>query len=231
MQDVDEKLLPTYLLGDLPEEKQVQLEDCAFANASYMEALETAEADLIDSYVRGELPAAGHRLFEQRFLKSPQRRRKVEFTRALAQVADESRAHERFVPGRRGILSFLRGWNPPLQFAAAVGVMICVAGASWLAVRNAAIRSRVAAFETQRLEMESRERNLQQQLGQEQARADSLAAQLPKQLELSRTSLLPTLVFAAGVSRTNSPVQQLLLDSAVQLVHIEIQLESGHDYR
>ena len=52
---VDELLLVKYLLGRLTEEEQVQVEDRAFADRDYMAALEAAEADLIDAYVRGEL--------------------------------------------------------------------------------------------------------------------------------------------------------------------------------
>src|SRR5512142_2012774 len=83
---VDEGLLQKYLLGTLSEEEQVKVEDRAFADAGYLGALEAAEADLIDAYVRGELPSRDRRRFEDRFFLSPQRRSKVEFARALARV-------------------------------------------------------------------------------------------------------------------------------------------------
>src|SRR5436305_14897182 len=86
MGSVDETLLVQYLLGKLSEEKQAQVEDRAFADTDYRAALEAAEADLIDEYVRGELPPADRRSFESLFLASPQRRTKVEFARALAAV-------------------------------------------------------------------------------------------------------------------------------------------------
>ncbi|HJY33685.1 MAG TPA: hypothetical protein VJ260_02475, partial [Vicinamibacterales bacterium] len=56
-----------YLLGTLTEEEQVQVEDRAFADGDYMSALETAEADLIDAYVRGELSQSDRRSFELQF--------------------------------------------------------------------------------------------------------------------------------------------------------------------
>ena len=90
----DEKLLVKYLLGNLSEEEQVQVEDRAFADADYLGALEAAEADLIDAYVRGELSQSDRRGFERRFLTSPQRRSKVEFARALATIAAESKVRE-----------------------------------------------------------------------------------------------------------------------------------------
>src|SRR5437016_72004 len=150
---IDEKLLVQYLLGNLSEEEQVQVEDRAFADAGYLGALEAAEADLIDAYVRGELSQSERRGFEGRFLMSPQRRSKVEFARALSMVtaelrADESAGSER-QSGWQSLVRLVRGWNPAMQFAAGLAALICVAGASWLTVQNAAMRARQATFEAQ----------------------------------------------------------------------------------
>ena len=79
-----------YLLGNLPEAEQVRVEDRAFTDAEYLNALEASESDLIDTYVRGGLSPADRRAFERQFLTSPNRRRKVEFAKALAKVAAES---------------------------------------------------------------------------------------------------------------------------------------------
>src|SRR5215471_16624085 len=85
----EEAVVVRYLLGDLPEETQAQMEDRAFADPEYMRVIEAVEADLIDAYVGGQLQAPDVRLFENRFLASPQRRQKVEFARAWVRVADE----------------------------------------------------------------------------------------------------------------------------------------------
>ena len=47
-----------YLLGQLTEEEQVQIEDRAFTDRDYLSSLEGTEADLVDAYVRGELSDA-----------------------------------------------------------------------------------------------------------------------------------------------------------------------------
>src|SRR6516165_6072717 len=88
---VDEMLLVKYLLGNLTEEEQVQVEDRAFSDPDYLAALEAAEADLIDNYVRGDLSESERRSFERLFLTSSQRRSKVEFARSLASVTAESK--------------------------------------------------------------------------------------------------------------------------------------------
>ena len=112
---IDDTLLLNYLLGDLPEDRQVEVEDRAFADREFLDALEAAEADLIDAC--GELSPSERRAFEQRFLTSPQRRKKVEFARALAKVTSESRPAE---APRKSFWRWPFGmqWTPTLQWAA-----------------------------------------------------------------------------------------------------------------
>jgi hypothetical protein len=228
----DEKLMVQYLLGNLSEEEQVRIEDRAFSDSAYMGALEAAEADLIDAYVRDELSQSERHEFERRFLISPHRRSKVEFARDLARIAKESRVAEA-VPLERpsGWLSFIgliRGWNPALQFAVVVVALISVAGASWLMLQNKAMRTRVAALETERRDLETREEGLRRQLEQEQNRAGGLSAELQKRPSVSAP--VASLVLLPGLSRAETARTQLLLNPSAQLAHIEIVLEPRDDY-
>src|ERR1044071_10348200 len=86
---INDELIVGYLLGDLPEEKLSEIEDRAFQDGQYLQCIIAAESDLIDEYVRGELSDSARRQFESRFLASAERRRKVEFARALASVMPE----------------------------------------------------------------------------------------------------------------------------------------------
>src|SRR6187200_2485378 len=104
-----------YLLGNLTDEEQVQVEDRAFADADYLSVLEATEADLIDAYVRGELSQPDRRSFEFRFLTSPERRRKVEFARALATITSESKTQESQAAGVPFFTRAFWGWNPVVQ--------------------------------------------------------------------------------------------------------------------
>ena len=97
-ENIDEGLLLEYLLGNLPEAEQVRVEDRAFTDAEYLNALEASESDLIDTYVRGGLSPGDRRAFERQFLTSLNRRRKVEFAKALAKVAAESTLVQRTRP-------------------------------------------------------------------------------------------------------------------------------------
>ncbi len=79
-----EALLVRYLLGDLPEAEQVEIEELAFRDQQFMQTIQAVESDLIDEYVRGGLSDCERRQFEGRFLASLEQARKVEFAKALA---------------------------------------------------------------------------------------------------------------------------------------------------
>jgi hypothetical protein len=229
----DEKLMAQYLLGNLSEEEQVRIEDRAFADANYLGALEAAEADLIDAYVRGELSQSERLGFERRFLTSSQRRSKVEFARDLLRVTKESKTAQNALLERPSawlsLISLFRGWNPALQFAGILALLISVAGASWLLVENRAIRSRVAALETERRDLETREEQLRRQLGEEQDRASKLAAEPQKPTPVT-APVVASLVLLPGLSRAETGRAQLTLNPSAQLAHIEIVLEPRDDY-
>src|SRR5262245_47518508 len=137
----EETVVVRYLLGDLPEEAQIQVEDRAFSDPSYLRLIEAVEADLIDAYVRGEMADPERQQFEGRFLVSPQRRKKVEFARALAQVASESKpvlagAEEKRstvtrVSWREAFAQIVRGRSPAFQFGMAAVVLILAGLVSW----------------------------------------------------------------------------------------------------
>jgi anti-sigma factor RsiW len=221
---IDETLMVKYLLGNLSEDKQIEVEDRALADPEYRGALETAEADLIDAYVRGELSQTERRAFEGRFLTSPQRRNKVEFARALAAVTVETNAAER-PAAKHSFMALLRGWTPTMRFAAGLATLICVAGVLWLLVQNAAMRSRVAA-------LENRSHALEGALAQEQGNSQAREAELRKKEPAGRSiaPVIASLVLYAGVSRAETKGEELVLSAETRLTHIEIQLEPRDDY-
>ena len=93
-------------------------------------------------------------------------------------------------------------------------------------------RSRMAALETQRRDLQAREDTLRRQLGEEQGRAAALTAQLQKEGASIGTRSLPiaSLVLVPGLSRAESAHEQLVLQPSAQLARIEIQLEPRDDY-
>lgn len=226
---VEEKLLVEYLLGNLPEAQQVEVEDRAFADSEYMKELEAVEADLIDAYVRGELPQAQKAAFEQQFLGSPQRRSKVEFARALASVVADAAPQ---VSVWQTLSDMVHGWSPALRWSVALATLLCVAGVSWMIGQNAMMRSQVAVLESERRDLQGQQERLQAQIREEQTRSASLAAELQKRLPsvAASTPLIASVVLLPGLSRAGARVEQLVLKPSVQLANIEIQLEAADDY-
>jgi hypothetical protein len=230
-QHVDETLLISYLLGKLTEDEKVQVENRAFADPDYLGALEAAEADLIDAYVRNELPKPDCNAFECQFLTSPSRRSKVEFARTFARVATE--LHEPSVPASgstwQRFAALFRAWSSKLQFTAALAALACLIAGSWLVVENARMRSRLTALEVQQHDAELRRQLLQRQLTEEQSRVASLT-QPRRQPSAERGPLIASLLLTPGISRGQSNVQTFALGSSVQIAHIEIELESRDDF-
>src|SRR4051794_25953155 len=176
IQGVEDALLVRYLLGELSESDQVAVEDRAFAESEYLGALEAAEADLIDTYVRGGLLESDRRAFERQFLNSPNRRRKVEFAKALAVVATGSLVRPQTGPSLRELF---RGWSPLLRFAAGFAMVFCLVCVFWLIHQNTAMRSQMSVLESRHRELETQRQRLEQQLSAEQSRA--LSANAPDQ--------------------------------------------------
>ena len=90
----DEGFIVRYLLGDLTEQEQIEVEDRAFSDPQFLQYVQAVEADLIDDYVRVGLSESERRRFERRFMASHERREKVEFARALTHLTTRSTGTE-----------------------------------------------------------------------------------------------------------------------------------------
>ena len=68
-----------YLLGSLSVAETEKFDELSFTDDEFAGALDAAEKELIDGYVRGELGGATLEKFQTYYLESPLRRKKVEF--------------------------------------------------------------------------------------------------------------------------------------------------------
>jgi CHAT domain-containing protein/Tfp pilus assembly protein PilF len=94
----NEKLFYRFLLGGALPDEQERIEIRLLEDAELQEVIQSAEFDLIDDYLRGDLSAEEVRSFEQTFLNTPARRRKLEMARVLlnsnAEIAEEPPSSE-----------------------------------------------------------------------------------------------------------------------------------------
>lgn len=80
--------------GTLSEGESEGLEENALADDELFEALEAAEAELVESYIRGELSGSDARVVEQVIARSPRLQEAAELVTALDTKAMLSRAQE-----------------------------------------------------------------------------------------------------------------------------------------
>src|SRR4051794_7228897 len=153
----NEKLISRYLLGELPEEQQVEIEDRAFSDKDYLASITAVENDLIDEYVRSELSPADRQRFEARFLASAERRKCVEFAKALSTVASESPIQEKKriqdVPRwswRDSLYAFLNGLNPAARLALVAAGILLIVGAAWLFTETWRLRRQINQLQAEK---------------------------------------------------------------------------------
>jgi anti-sigma factor RsiW len=96
MQDIeDQRSLKQYLLGQLSQEEQRQLEVRLLNDQQFLVELLMAEDELIDEYLDGSLSEQDREKFEQHFLATTERREKLTFAKALRRYVTEARDREK----------------------------------------------------------------------------------------------------------------------------------------
>src|SRR4051812_47684288 len=83
MTQLSEANLRGYLLRDLPESEQTEVEDQLFTQVSAVEQLSVVEDELIDAYVRNELAERDRISFETHFVTSSRRAERVKMAELL----------------------------------------------------------------------------------------------------------------------------------------------------
>jgi len=117
--DDDERLV-RYLVGALDDDEIERYDELSIADGEFAVRLQSAEDDLVDSYVRGELSGDTLDRFRAVYLPTPTGRDKVRFAEALL-----ARQHAAAAPAAsRGLhRAWMSAWA-----AAAAAVLVIVAG-------------------------------------------------------------------------------------------------------
>lgn len=254
----NDELIARYLLGDLPEEQQVAIEDRAFSDAEYRQNITAVENDLIDEYVRRQLSSEQRRQFEQRFLASADRRKRIEFARALATVVAEDHVSEAAAESREkrpsffeAVAAFIQGLAPASRFSLATATLLITIAGGALIMYSLRQRAELTRLRAQEQKQGTNERALQQQIETERKRNDELRAQLGQEKEqrqktdelvndLQRDVEKPIqqperTVFALsllpGISRGGGARPKLALPGSARVVRLQIGLEPEEQYK
>jgi len=251
----NETLIARYLLGELSEEQQIEIEDRAFADTDYLASVTAVENDLIDEYVRNELSGAERQRFEKRFLASAERRKRVDFARALAGVMSEQAVPKNIVvPETRSgswldsIYAFINGLTPAAKMAFVSAVPLLVIGAGFLSIEMLRLRRELTELRAQN---QSQQNAQQQALELERRRNQELNAQLNQEKqqreqtdeslrELSEAGdavnpaprpVIASLTLLPGLSRGGDNKPNLVLPEDARLVRLQIGIDPEEPYK
>jgi hypothetical protein len=194
-----------YLLGNLSEDEKTRIEEAFFADDSKFEALEVAEDELIDSYVRNQLSPEEQRQFKAKVQTSSRLLGRVNFARILAEKANSSlpkalKSSDQFVPLRAlpAAKTKTRWWKRFFVQQPAWGLMTAACGlaflvgvvlvSGWLHLRHESERlaAERAAYRQQKEELEklsTEQRTRAEQLTTELQQAQNQRVQDRKSIE------------------------------------------------
>ena len=239
-QSQDDQLIARYLLGELSEEEQTQLEERAFADREYSLYVRAVEKDLIDEYARGELAAARRQAFERRFFASEQRRRQIEFARALTQVTvpDSATAWLSGEPQApthswwQAWLLLRRGPHLALGLAIVAIALIAIAVGVWL-LRE----SRQRRTEQAQTQSPSQGITPSQSTATAQPTTDHSTQNVDRPTPVKGASpappqqpLIASLILLPGTSRSPENLPQLTIRPGTASAQLRISIDNGEPY-
>jgi len=232
-----------YLLGELAEDRQLEMEERFFKDDELYQQLVAVEDELRYEYAQGGLTQGQRERFEKRFLTSDSERERVAIAGAvLSKAYQASAAMAPPVPEKQGwwdaVIGFVTGGVPGMRFgfAPAAAALLVVLGGSWLIFHTIQLQNQVAQLEAAR---RSVERDSQQQLAGARGQQDQLAKQLEQEksrlhdMEKALTQKpAETSVFGfvllPGLLRDSSGPKRLSIPAGA--LSVRLQLETKEKY-
>ena len=236
-----------YLLGDLPEAEQLEIEQLYFADAEVFELIWAAENELVDQYVRGRLPPRESALLERNYLQSPRHRAKVAAARDMLRGM-ERRAQPELMRETKAHATPGRGWSagrlahlipiPGLRSALATVLILVLAGIGWLSIDWLRLMVELRDVKSQLAQRRQAQDRIEQQLAAEQQHSESVKAEIMRLqrevLDRSANSLLRdgsrvvSLVLSPVLLRGSESRQpEVETTTATEWIRLEMPLESS----
>lgn len=227
------ELAKRFLLGNVSESERAEIEDRFLANDDFYQDILIAEDDLIDAYVRGELPAPERALFEQKRLASQHRRERVEFAQALfnsvSSKAVSARVPDRPVSWWRSLAGAFITRRPVLGFTLAAALLVIVLGGLWLLTDRRGTRpARQQAQTMQPTPVTPRESSAPIATAEQQqpTRDEENSNRTPARETPKRTSpVIATFALLPGMVRSESGAGALVLPAGATEVRLRLTLE------
>jgi hypothetical protein len=174
---LNEQLIADYLLGNLSESEADRLDQLSVTDDEFAELLEAVESELVDAYIRGELPDKRRARFESHYLSSATRYEKVAVARTLLRRADNAESSAQVSEWLRPRFASPRIY----QWGAIAAALVMFALAGYLLLTNIQLKNQIAQMKEEHAALKKREGQLQKDISQQR----SLDRQ--KEMELKET--------------------------------------------
>ena len=191
-----------YLLGQLTEKEQQQLEEQLMTSNECFEQLLVAEDELVDEFLHGTLSAGEQQRFNNYFLCTPDRRQKLRFSRSLQRYLLANAERPRAVWTGPWFLA-LRSPYPVMGWGLAGALLLLVIGGGWSVFKISHLQKQLVSARAQQTNPQVQVQDLRQQLTQLRERNDQLASDLRRQ-QNQRTTLEQELAALKTSSSQNS---------------------------
>jgi hypothetical protein len=231
---LNEQLIIQYLLGDLPQAESDRLDQLSVTDDEFAEFLEAVESELIDDYIRGELPENRRTRFESHYLISATRLEKVAVARTILRRADNVETSAQ-----------LREWMRPVKLApsrtyqwiAIAAAMIVLMLTGYLLLTNIQLQNQIAQMKEEHNALKKREEQLQRDLTERSV----LDRQKETELAITREKLealekqladhgsAPVKLFAFTLSpqqREIATIPDIKIPAATESLAVTLKLES-----
>jgi hypothetical protein len=218
------ELLVGYLLGELSEPEQTELEERYFADPALFDELCAVRDDLIDAYVRDELSPDLRQRFERFFRAAPRRREQIQFAEALLQAVDSRpplpvRSETRpFASERR--LGFFTSYRQPILAAAALALLIA---GSWFVVHLIRQRQRAEIITSSGPPPESSAAPAP--TGSSQSPGPSPTTSPTRTSSPESKPVLATFVLTSNLVRGSTETQKLLVPKNATMVQLQLSVD------
>lgn len=216
--DEEESIIRDFLLGRLAGPEQERVEQRLLFDPAYSELVSAIESELVDDYTSGILGGDDRRRFEADYLVSDGRRRRVQFSRALARAASQMEVVSRsstHLPEKRTPL-FAPIW---LQTLAATLTVAALGSTWWMFDALSDSRSKLQDAEAQvsALGVE-RERLLEQhRVEREQSAASAARAE-------QRPPVVAALLTSGALRAPGSEVSKVLVDASTLIIELKLDI-------
>lgn len=230
-----------FLLGNVSESERAEIEDRFLADDDFFQELLIGEDEMIDAYVRGELPAPERARFEQKLSTSQHLRERVEFAQTLFNsvsskaVTAAAATIAAGAPARH--VSWWRSWyeeffvrRPALGFTLAAVSLVIVLGSLWLLTDRGQTRPapQQQAQTVPTATVMPRESPTPASTAEPPTRDAENSNRAPVRETPRRTApVIATFTLLPGLERSETGSGALVLPAGTTEVRLRLMLESG----